>query len=167
MRLTKSKILDLYLGLDKNIEKFVQQIIALGVLKIGHGSYKLVYSKNKLSYVVKVANSLNDEFARLPSKLKNFYIKPYYIDENIVIQQRADTKQASKALKAIKRKLGEDSCHNYDIYKQNCGMLNGKPVVFDFAEVFSSQSFKPSRPTPTKAQLKSTHFFSESMNKKK
>jgi len=135
MRQTKSKILNLYLGLDKNIEKFVQQIIALGFLKIGDGSYKLVYSKNKLSYVVKVANSLNDEFARLPSKLKNFYIKPYYIDENIVIQQRANTKQASKAYKAIRNQLGSELCQDYDIYKQNCGMLDGKPVVFDFAEI--------------------------------
>ena len=136
MRQTKSKILNLYLELDKNIEKFVQQIIALGFLKIGDGSYKLVYSKNKLSYVVKVANSLNDEFVdRLPSKLKNFYIKPYYIDNQIVIQDRANTKLSQQSYEKIHSILGDESCSDLDIYKQNCGMLRGQPVVFDFAQI--------------------------------
>ena len=79
MNATKSKMLSLYLELDKHIEKFVQQIIVRGFLKIGEGSYKSVYSKNKLGYVIKIADSLNDEFAELPSDLQKFYIKPYYI----------------------------------------------------------------------------------------
>ena len=33
---------------------------------------------------------------KLPSKIKNFYIKPYYIDENIVIQQKANTENSKK-----------------------------------------------------------------------
>jgi hypothetical protein len=136
MRLTKSKILDLYLGLDKHIEKFVQQIIAWGFNKIGDGSYKLVYSKNKLNYVIKVANSLNDELVdRLPSELKNFYIKPYYIDENIVIQKRADTNLSQQSYEKIHAIIGDERCSDLDIYKQNCGMLDGKPVVFDFAQI--------------------------------
>jgi len=133
MNATKSKMLSLYLELDKHIEKFVQQIIVRGFLKIGEGSYKSVYSKNKLGYVIKIADSLNDEFAELPSDLQNFYIKPYYIDNQIVIQERANTKLSQQSYKKIHSILGNDRCHDLDIYKQNCGMLKGKPVVFDFA----------------------------------
>ena len=133
MNATKSKMLSLYLELDKHIEKFVQQIIVRGFSKIGDGSYKSVYSKNKLGYVIKIAESLNDEFAELPSDLKKFYIQPYYIDNQIVIQDRANTKQNAQAHKKIHSILGNDRCHDLDIYKQNCGMLKGKPVVFDFA----------------------------------
>ncbi len=133
MRQTKSKMLNLYLELDKHIEKFVQQIIVRGFLKIGEGSYKSVYSKNKLGYVIKIADSLNGEFAELPSDLKNFYIKPYYIDNQIVIQERANTKLSQQSHQKIHSILGDDRCSDLDIYKQNCGMLRGEPVVFDFA----------------------------------
>jgi len=135
MNATKSKMLSLYLELDKHIEKFVQQIIVRGFLKIGEGSYKSVYSKNKLGYVIKIADSLNDEFAELPSDLQNFYIKPYYIDNQIVIQERANTKLSQQSHKKIHSILGDERCADLDIYKQNCGILRGKPVVFDFAQI--------------------------------
>ena len=135
MKFTKAKALSLYLELNKNTEKFKKQIIAQGFNEIDQGSYKLIYSKNKLSYVIKIARSLNDEFAKLPSKLKNFYIKPYYIDERIVIQQKADTKNSEEARQDIADLIGQDSCCDYDIWEGNCGYLNGKPVVFDFAEI--------------------------------
>jgi len=135
MNATKSKMLSLYLELDKHIEKFVQQIIVRGFSKIGDGSYKSVYSKNKLGYVIKIADSLNDEFAELPSDLQNFYIKPYYIDNQIVIQERANTKLSQQSYKKIHSILGDERCTDLDIYKQNCGMLRGKPVVFDFAQI--------------------------------
>lgn len=135
MNATKSKMLSLYLELDKHIEKFVQQIIVRGFSKIGDGSYKSVYSKNKLGYVIKIADSLNDEFAELPSDLQNFYIKPYYIDNQIVIQERANTKLSQQSYKKIHSILGDERCTDLDIYKQNCGMLRGKPVVFDFASI--------------------------------
>ena len=135
MNATKSKMLSLYLELDKHIEKFVQQIIVRGFLKIGEGSYKSVYSKNKLGYVIKIADSLNDEFAELPSDLQNFYIKPYYIDNQIVIQERANTKLSHQSHEKIHSILGDERCTDLDIYKQNCGMLRGKPVVFDFAQI--------------------------------
>ena len=135
MNATKSKMLSLYLELDKHIEKFVQQIIVRGFLKIGEGSYKSVYSKNKLGYVIKIADSLNDEFAELPSDLQNFYIKPYYIDNQIVIQERANTKLSQQSHKKIHSILGDERCTDLDIYKQNCGILRGKPVVFDFASI--------------------------------
>ena len=135
MNATKSKMLSLYLELDKHIEKFVQQIIVRGFSKIGEGSYKSVYSKNKLGYVIKIADSLNDEFAELPSDLQNFYIKPYYIDNQIVIQERANTKLSHQSHEKIHSILGDERCTDLDIYKQNCGMLRGKPVVFDFAQI--------------------------------
>jgi hypothetical protein len=135
MKFTKAKALSLYLELDKNIEEFMKQIIVQGFNEIDRGSYKSVYSKNKLGYVIKIAHSLNDEFAKLPSKLKNLYIKPFYIDENIVIQKKANTKNSEKAMQQISKLIGKDSCYDYDIYKQNCGHINNKPVVFDFAEV--------------------------------
>ena len=135
MNATKSKMLSLYLELDKHIEKFVQQIIVRGFSKIGDGSYKSVYSKNKLGYVIKIADSLNDEFAELPSDLQNFYIKPYYIDNQIVIQERANTKLSQQSHEKIHSILGDERCTDLDIYKQNCGMLRGKPVVFDFAQI--------------------------------
>jgi len=135
MNATKSKMLSLYLELNKHIEKFVQQIIVRGFSKIGDGSYKSVYSKNKLGYVIKIADSLNDEFAELPSDLQNFYIKPYYIDNQIVIQERANTKLSQQSHEKIHSILGDERCTDLDIYKQNCGMLRGKPVVFDFASI--------------------------------
>ena len=135
MNATKSKMLSLYLELDKHIEKFVQQIIVRGFLKIGEGSYKSVYSKNKLGYVIKIADSLNDEFAELPSDLQNFYIKPYYIDNQIVIQERANTKLSHQSHEKIHSILGDERCIDLDIYHQNCGILRGKPVVFDFASI--------------------------------
>jgi fructosamine-3-kinase len=135
MRFTKAKALSLYLGLNRNTEEFRKQIIVQGFNEIDQGSYKSIYSKNKLGYVIKIARSLNDEFAKLPSKLKNFYIKPYYIDERIVIQQKADTTNSEEARQDIADLIGQDSCCDYDIWEGNCGCLNGKPVVFDFAEV--------------------------------
>ena len=135
MKFTKEKALSLYLELDKNIEKFTKQIVVKGFSEIDQGSYKLIYSKNKLSYVIKIARSLNDEFAKLPSKLKNFYIKPYYIDERIVIQQKADTTNSKQAQQDISDLIGQDSCCDYDIWEGNCGYLNQQPVVFDFAEI--------------------------------
>ena len=135
MQNTKSKILDLYLGLEKNTEKFIQQIIVRGFEQIGLGSYKSVYSKKKLGYVIKIANSLNDEFAELPSKLKKFYIKPYYIDERIVIQQKANTENSELNYKEILDQLGIDDGESLDLNPTNCGSLHGESVVFDFAEV--------------------------------
>jgi uncharacterized protein YcgL (UPF0745 family) len=135
MRQTKSKIVDLYLELEKNTEKFIQQIIVRGFEQIGIGSYKSVYSKKKLGYVIKVANSLNDEFANVPSEIKNYYIKPYYIDERIVIQKKANTKNSKDNYKKILNKLGINICERLDINPQNCGAINNSPIVFDFAEV--------------------------------
>lgn len=135
MRQTKSKIVDLYLELEKNTEKFIQQIIVRGFEQIGIGSYKSVYSKKKLGYVIKVANSLNDEFANVPSEIKNYYIKPYYIDEKIVIQKKANTKNSKDNYKKILNKLGINICERLDINPQNCGAINNSPIVFDFAEV--------------------------------
>lgn len=135
MRQTKSKIIDLYLELEKNTEKFIQQIIVRGFEQIGLGSYKSVYSKKKLGYVIKIANSLNDEFASIPSEIKNYYIKPYYIDERIVIQQKANTKNSELNYKQILDQLGINTCESLDLNATNCGSLNGESVVFDFAQV--------------------------------
>jgi uncharacterized protein YcgL (UPF0745 family) len=135
MRQTKSKIVDLYLELEKNTEKFIQQIIVRGFERIGIGSYKSVYSKKKLGYVIKVANSLNDEFANVPSEIKNYYIKPYYIDEKIVIQKKANTKSSKDNYKKILNKLGINICERLDINPQNCGAIDNSPIIFDFCEV--------------------------------
>ena len=48
MKFTKAKALSLYLELDKDIEKFTKQIVVQGFNEIDRGSYKSVYSKNKL-----------------------------------------------------------------------------------------------------------------------
>ena len=135
MRQTKSKIFNLYLELEKNTEKFIQQIIARGFKEIGLGSYKSVYSKKKLGYVIKIANSLNDEFASVPSEIKNYYIKPYYIYEKIVIQKKANTKSSKDNYKKILNKLGINICERLDINPQNCGAIDNSPIIFDFCEV--------------------------------
>lgn len=135
MKFTKAKALSLYLELDKDIEKFTKQIVVQGFNEIDRGSYKSVYSKNKLGYVIKIAHSLNDEFAKLPSKLKNLYIKPFYIDENIVIQKKANTKNSEEARQDVADLIGQDSCCDYDIWEGNCGYINNEPVIFDFAEI--------------------------------
>lgn len=135
MRQTKSKIVDLYLELEKNTEKFIQQIIVRGFEQIGLGSYKSVYSKKKLGYVIKIAKSLNDEFADVPSEIKKYYIKPYYIDERIVIQQKANTKNSKDNYIKILNELGINACESLDINPQNCGAIDNSPIVFDFAEI--------------------------------
>ena len=135
MRQTKSKIFNLYLELEKNTEKFVQQILVRGFKLIDIGSYKSVYSKKKLGYVIKIANSLNDEFASVPSEIKNYYIKPYYIDERIVIQKKANTKNSKDNYKKILNKLGINICERLDINPQNCGAIDNSPIIFDFCEV--------------------------------
>ena len=135
MKFTKAKALSLYLELDKNTEKFTKQIITQGFNEIDQGSYKSIYSKNKLGYVIKIARSLNDEFAKLPSKLKNFYIKPYYIDERIVIQKKANTENSELNYKQILEELGINICERLDINPQNCGAIDDSPIVFDFCEV--------------------------------
>lgn len=135
MKSTKLEIKNLYLGLQKNTEKFIEQIIVRGFELIDIGSYKSVYSKKKLGYVIKIANSLNDEFAKVPSKIKKFYIKPYYIDERIVIQQKANTENSKLNYKEILDQLGIDDCEALDLNPTNCGSLNGESVVFDFAQV--------------------------------
>ena len=60
MSLKRSEVLSLYFELEKNTEKFIQAIQEKGFRLIAVGSYKSVYSKNKSSYVIKVATSLND-----------------------------------------------------------------------------------------------------------
>ncbi len=137
MNATKSKMLSLYLELDKHIEKFVQQIIVRGFLKIGEGSYKSVYSKNKLGYVVKVAENGNDEFAPIPQEIKKYYLKPFFCDEQIVIQKKANTKNeaSERTFNKIKKELGLYHCECLDVSEQNCGEINNEPVVFDFAEI--------------------------------
>ena len=135
MRQTKSKVINLYLELEKNTEKFIQQIIVRGFEQIGLGSYKSVYSKKKLGYVIKIANSLNDEFASVPSEIKNYYIKPYYIDERIVIQQKANTENSELNYKQILEELGINICERLDINPQNCGVIDDSPIIFDFCEV--------------------------------
>ena len=135
MKSTKLEIKNLYLGLQKNTEKFIEQIIVRGFELIDIGSYKLVYSKKKLGYVIKIADSLNDEFAKVPSKIKKFYIKPYYIDERIVIQQKANTENSKLNYKEILDQLGIDDCEALDLNPTNCGSLNGDSVVFDFAQI--------------------------------
>ena len=87
----KSQALKLYLELGKNLKSFTEEITKRGFSKIDQGAYKLVYSKNRLGYVVKIANSGNDEFAPIPQEIKKYYLKPYFCDNQIVIQQKAKT----------------------------------------------------------------------------
>ena len=88
----KNQVVKLYLELGKNLKSFTEEIIKRGFSKIDQGAYKLVYSKNRLGYVVKIANSGNDEFAPIPQEIKKYYLKPFFCDEQIVIQKKANTK---------------------------------------------------------------------------
>jgi len=135
VRSSKEKILSLYFQLSKNTQKLLQLIIERGFEKIGEGSYKSVYSKKELSYVIKLANSLNDEFAEVPSKLKKFYVQPYYCDNQITIQQKANTKKQELNYNKILNELGYKTCQHLDVIPQNCGSIKDKPVVFDFAQI--------------------------------
>ena len=133
----KSQALKLYLELEKNLESFASEIKKRGFIKFGEGSYKVTYSKNKLNYVIKLCSSVNDEFSHVPQLIKNFYIPPYFCDEQIVIQQKANTNKviAQRAYFKIKQKIGIPACESLDINCRNCGEINKKPVVFDFCEL--------------------------------
>jgi hypothetical protein len=133
----KSQTLKLYLELRKNLKSFAGELLKRGFGKIDQGAYKLVYSKNRLSYVVKIANSGNDEFSPIPKEIKKYYLKPFFCDEQIVIQKKANTeKEASeRAFNTIKKELGLYRCECLDVSEANCGEINNKPVLFDFAEI--------------------------------
>jgi hypothetical protein len=133
----KSQALKLYLELGKNLKSFASELIKRGFSKIDQGAYKLVYSKNRLSYVVKIANSANDEFAPIPKEIKKYYLKPYFCDERIVIQKKANTENeaSERTFNTIKKELGYWNCERFDISEFNCGEINNKPVLFDFAEI--------------------------------
>ena len=133
----KSQALKLYLELGKNLKSFTEELIKRGFSKIDQGAYKLVYSKNRLSYVVKIANSANDEFAPIPQEIKKYYLKPFFCDEKIVIQKKANTENeaSERTFNTIKKELGYWNCERFDISEFNCGEINNKPVLFDFAEI--------------------------------
>tara|TARA_R110002051_G_C8596321_1_gene479690 strand:- start:452 stop:859 length:408 start_codon:yes stop_codon:yes gene_type:complete len=133
----KSQVVKLYLELGKNLESFRGEIIKRGFSKIDEGAYKLVYSKNKLGYVVKIANSGNDEFAPIPQEIKKYYLKPYFCDNQVVVQKRAKTKNGAneRTFNIIKKELGYRNCEMLDVSEFNCGEINNKPVLFDFAKV--------------------------------
>ena len=135
MSLKRSEALSLYFELEKNTEKFIQAIQEKGFRLIAVGSYKSVYSKNKSSYVIKVATSLNDENSDVPNNIKDFYVKPFFIDDRIVIQKKAKTNTSQLNFKKICSKLGDKVCQHLDITPQNCGSIKGRPVIFDFAEM--------------------------------
>ena len=133
----KSQALKLYLELGKNLKSFTEEILKRGFSKIDQGAYKIVYSKNRLGYVVKIANSGNDEFAPIPQEIKKYYLKPFFCDNQIVIQQKAKTINGAseRTFTTIKKELGYWNCEMLDISEVNCGELNKKPVLFDFAKV--------------------------------
>ena len=133
----KSQALKLYLELGKNLKSFTEEITKRGFRKIDQGSYKLIYSKNKLGYVVKIARNGNDEFAPIPQEIKKYYLKPFFCDEQIVIQKKANTKNeaSERTFNKIKKELGLYHCECLDVSEQNCGEINNEPVVFDFAEI--------------------------------
>ena len=133
----KSQVLKLYSELGENLKSFQKEIIKRGFSKIDQGAYKLVYSKNRLGYVVKIANSGNDEFAPIPQEIKKYYLKPYFCDNQIVIQQKAKTTNGAneRTFNRIKKELGYWSCEMLDISEANCGEINNEPVLFDFAKI--------------------------------
>ena len=133
----KSQVVKLYLELGKNLESFRGEIIKRGFSKIDEGAYKLVYSKNKLGYVVKIANSGNDEFASIPQEIKKYYLKPFFCDNQVVVQKRAKTENGAneRTFNIIKKELGYRNCEMLDVSEFNCGEINNKPVLFDFAKI--------------------------------
>lgn len=133
----KNQVVKLYLELGKNLESFREEIIKRGFSKIDEGAYKLVYSKNKLGYVVKIASSVNDEFAPIPQEIKKYYLKPFFCDNQVVVQKRAETKNGAseRTFNTIKKELGYWNCEMLDVSEFNCGEVNNKPVLFDFAKV--------------------------------
>ena len=133
----KNQVVKLYLELGKNLKSFTEEITKRGFRKIDQGSYKLIYSKNKLGYVVKIARNGNDEFAPIPQEIKKYYLKPFFCDEQIVIQKKANTKNeaSERTFNKIKKELGLYHCECLDVSEQNCGEINNEPVVFDFAEI--------------------------------
>ena len=104
----KSQALKLYLELGFNLKSFADEIKKKGFQKIGEGAYKIIYSKDKLGYVIKIAHSVNDEFSKVSDKIKKFYIQPYFCDKHIVIQDKANTKfgASKRAYETLKKELG-------------------------------------------------------------
>ena len=101
---------------------------------IGHGTYKLVFSKNSVDYVVKLYNSFIDDEIDSNYKFKSYWLQHLYSDKYISIQPKASRlkKGRMKAINYFHKKFGKPYCEVYDIHFENVGTFKGKPVIFDF-----------------------------------
>jgi hypothetical protein len=73
----------------------------------------------------------------ISDKIKKYYIQPYFCDNKIVIQNKANTKfgASKRAYETLKKELGRTYCETWDIFEDNCGEINNKPVLFDYCEI--------------------------------
>jgi superoxide dismutase len=150
MQKPKRKFHKLRLAIERNwtnLEKIEKKLKELGYDYLSEGAVKIVYANKK--HVVKIYNDKDDMvrdclLKEMPKKMQKFYLKPIVKKNGIMIQKRVMSNvdfpiieleeyeqnfyRHYRKISAINEKTG-DTC---DIHVGNVGILNGKPVIFDF-----------------------------------
>ena len=114
-------------------ECFIEKLKKLKFNCIGEGTYKLVFSKRSVDFVVKVySNGSVDDKLLNEEDFSPYIIESLYSDGAIKIQAKASRARKNKAYKFFENMFGKEYCEIYDIHAENVGWINGKPVIFDF-----------------------------------
>jgi hypothetical protein len=133
---------------EERYDLFFAALLKAGFQRIGAGCYKsaLVHPTYP-KWVVKIFYGKNsykyDSNPKVPRELKPFWLKPVYQNKFFVVQRRlaVDDTKSQEARDKIKDGVCEliarynkgASFSNYDVHYGNCGMLDGRPVIYDYS----------------------------------
>lgn len=120
----------------RNKKKFQDSLAQLGFKYHGCGKMSTVWTRDDVDYVVKIGTGCVTHKFKEPT-LEQFRLPYIYTNGNrcIGIQLKANTTKEDKyqAYKKISEEASMDiELYDYDIHQDNVGLLNGKPVIFDY-----------------------------------
>ena len=114
-------------------ERFAKKLIEQKFEWIAEGSYKKVFSKKSIDFVVKIYNSgIIDDKKDKRFKLDKYCVDSIYFDGAILIQPKVKRNKKNKAYEFFEKKWGKHYCELHDVHQENIGWLNNKPAIFDF-----------------------------------
>jgi len=119
--------------LSRAKEYFVEKLEKHTYKCIGAGTYKLVFSKKSVDFVVKIYHngSIDDKLMQ-EEDFSPYIVESAYSDGVIKIQAKASRAKRNKAYKFFENIFGKEYCEIFDIHSENVGWINNKPVIFDF-----------------------------------
>jgi len=114
-------------------EYFIEKLEKIKYKCIGDGTYKLVFSKKSVDFVVKIYhNGAIDDKLIQREDFSPYIVESTYSDGAIKIQAKASRASRNKAYKFFENTFGKEYCEIFDIHSENVGWINNKPVIFDF-----------------------------------